>query len=134
MKNVNYNWIISQMDTKPSEDNLTDVVVVVHWRRCALTTVEGKDYTAEVYGTYSCPLPSGEDFTPYEDLTEEQVEGWLDAGLDVEQLNATLDSELENLINPPVIVLPLPWAPPTEEIVAEEEAATSAEEEDLTEE
>lgn len=112
---VNYNWSIVQMDTKPSEDNLTDVVVVIHWTRNAITTVDSKPYTAQSYGTYSCPLPTGEDFTPYEDLTEEQVEGWLDAGLDVESIDAGLETQLENLINPPIIVLPLPWSSPATE-------------------
>ena len=118
---INYNWSIVQMDTKPSEDNLTDVVVVVHWTRNAITEAEGKPYTAQSYGTYSCPLPSGEDFTPYEDLTQDQVEGWLDAGLDVDSIDEGLATQLENLINPPVIVLPLPWSTPAEEIVDEEE-------------
>lgn len=116
---INYNWSILQMDTKPSEDNLTDVVVVVHWTRNAITDAEGKPYTAQSYGTYSCPMPSGEGFTPYEDLTEDQVEGWLDSGLDVASIDAGLATQLADLINPPVIVLPLPWSPPAEEAVVE---------------
>lgn len=116
---INYNWSILQMDTKPSEDNLTDVVVVVHWTRNAITDAEGKPYTAQSYGTYSCPMPSGEGFTPYEDLTEDQVEGWLDSGLDVASIDAGLATQLADLINPPVIVLPLPWSSPAEEAVVE---------------
>lgn len=117
MENVNYEWVISQMETKPSEDNLTDVVVIVHWRRNASTTVNEKFYLADSYGTYSCPLPTGEGFTPYEDLTKVQVEGWLDAGLEVDKIDSALVSTLENMIDPPVIVLPLPWdeAPVVEE-------------------
>lgn len=30
-----YNWVINQMDTKPTEDGLTDVVSVIHWSRIA---------------------------------------------------------------------------------------------------
>lgn len=117
MENVNYEWVISQMETKPAEDSLSDVVVIVHWRRNATTAIDEKFYFTDSYGTYSCPLPSGEGFTPYEDLTKIQVEGWLDSGLDVAEIDAGLDSKLELLINPPVIVLPLPWdeAPVVEE-------------------
>jgi hypothetical protein len=107
-----YNWVVSQMDTKPQEDGLTDVVVTVHWRRNATTEVDGKVYAADVYGSMGCTTPSATDFTAYPDLTFEQVCGWLDAGLDVPALNANLDSQLENLINPPIISLPLPWATP----------------------
>jgi hypothetical protein len=60
-----------------------------------------------------CTTPSPTDFTAYPDLTFEQVCGWLNVGLDVATLDATLDTQLENLINPPIISLPLPWASPT---------------------
>ena len=119
MENVIYKWVISQMECKPAEEGLTDVVVTIHWRRNAATTVQGKDYFADIYGSYSCPMPSGEDFTPYEDLTEEQVEGWLDAGLDVDAIDAGLVGQLENQINPPIITLPLPWDKPSEVVFEE---------------
>jgi hypothetical protein len=108
------------MDTAPSLDGLTDVVVTVHWRRNA-TAIDGdKTYFADVYGAMACATPSETDFTAYPDLTFEQVCSWLDAGNDVEALNANLDAQIENQINPPIIVLPNPWATPTlqEEIVA----------------
>ena len=115
-----YEWVVSQMDTAPSLDGLTDVVVTVHWRRNA-TAIDGdKTYFADVYGAMACATPSETDFTAYPDLTFEQVCSWLDAGNDVEALNANLDAQIENQINPPIIVLPNPWATPTlqEEIVA----------------
>jgi hypothetical protein len=115
-----YNWVVSQMDTAPSLDGLTDVVVTVHWRRNAVAVDGDNTYFADTYGAMACATPSDTDFTAYPDLTFEQVCGWLDAGLDVEALNANLDAQIENQINPPIIVLPNPWATPTlqEEIVA----------------
>jgi hypothetical protein len=65
----------------------------------------------------ACATPSETDFTAYPDLTYEQVCGWLDAGLDVPALDANLDQQIENIINPPLITLPLPWAAPTEALV-----------------
>ena len=113
-----YNWVVSQMDTKPQEGNLTDVVVTVHWRRNALSVDGEKTYFADVYGAMACATPSETDFTAYPDLTFEQVCGWLDAGNNVEELNANLDDQIENQINPPIIVLPNPWIP-VETIVSE---------------
>jgi hypothetical protein len=109
METAVYNWIISQMDTKPHEDGLTDVVVTVQWRRSA-TLVDGdKIYYADVYGSMGCATPSATDFTAYPDLTFEQVCGWLEAGLDVSSLDINLDKQIEDQINPPIIVLPNPW-------------------------
>jgi len=115
-----YSWQVSQMDTAPSLDGLTDVVVTVHWRRNAVAVDGDKTYYANTYGSMGCTTPSETDFTAYPDLTFEQVCGWLDAGNDVEALNANLDAQIENQINPPIIVLPNPWATPTiqEEIIA----------------
>ena len=106
-----YNWVISQMDEVPQDGSLLDVVVTVHWRRNATTEVNGITYSTGVYGAMACTTPSPTDFTAYPDLTFEQVCGWLDAGLDVLALNAQLDTQLEDLINPPIVSLPLPWVP-----------------------
>jgi len=108
-----YQWLINQMDTKPNEDGLTDVVVTVHWTRTAEQYVGGEPILVSVYGTMGCTTPSSTDFTAYPDLTYEQVCGWLDAGLDVASIDLGLDQQIENIINPPIIVLPLPWQVPT---------------------
>jgi hypothetical protein len=115
-----YQWVINQMDTKPQEGNLLDVVVVVHWTRAAEQFVGGEPINVSVFGTMACQTPSETDFTAYPDLTYDQVCSWLDAGLDVPALDLGLDQQIENIINPPIIVLPLPWVPeptPPEPIV-----------------
>lgn len=110
-----YNWVVSSMDEYPTtSDNLTDVVFNVHWRRNATEIVGEKTYFADVFAMLYVPVPSPEDFTPYDDLTFEQVCGWLEAGLDTATIDASLAVRIENLINPPVVSLPLPWvASPT---------------------
>jgi hypothetical protein len=106
-----YNWVINQLDTKPQEGQLMDIVVVVHWTRTAEQYVGGEPINVSSYGTMACTTPSSTDFTAYPDLTYNQVCGWLDAGLDVPAIDAGLDGQIENIINPPIVVLPLPWAP-----------------------
>jgi hypothetical protein len=101
------NWVINQMDTKPQEGQLNDVVVVVHWTRIATQD----EIVVSSYGTMGCATPSETDFTAYPNLTQAQVEGWLNEGLDVATIDAGLDQQIANILNPPVIVLPLPWAP-----------------------
>jgi hypothetical protein len=105
-----YNWVISAMNEYPTTpDGLDDVVFTVHWRRNATEIVGDKTYFADTYGAQSVPAPDPDDFTPYPDLTFEQVCGWLEAALNVEAIDASLAQQIENQINPPVIQLPLPW-------------------------
>ena len=98
-------WVINQMDTKPQEDGLIDVVVTVHWTR----TAQDGDINVSSYGTMGCSTPSATDFTAYPDLTYDQVCGWLDAGLPVIDIDLGLQNQIDNIINPPIIVLPNPW-------------------------
>ena len=104
-----YNWVINQMDTKPQEGQLMDVVVVVHWTRTAEQYVGGEPINVSSYGTMGCATPSATDFTAYPDLTYDQVCGWLNAGLPVAEIDLGLDTQIQNIINPPIIVLPNPW-------------------------
>lgn len=108
-----FTWIINQLDTKPTEDGLTDVVVTVHWTRNAEQYFGGEPIIVTSYGTMPCQTPSSTDFTAYPDLTYDQVCGWLNAGLDVEAIDLGLQQQIDNIINPPIIVLPLPWEIPT---------------------
>jgi hypothetical protein len=104
-----YKWVIAQLDTAPSEDGLTDVVKTVHWRYQAEQVDGDKTYNAEVYGAMGCATPSDTDFTAYDDLTFDQVCEWLIAGNNVEAMELNLDTQIENLKNPPIVNLPLPW-------------------------
>lgn len=100
-----FNWTISQLDTAPQDGNLNDVVKTVHYR---YKGIDG-DYQAETYSTYACPQPSETDFTAYPDLTEADVIGWLEAGLNVDAMKAGIEAQIENLKNPPIVNLGLPW-------------------------
>ena len=108
---IEHYWIISSMDTAPSDDGLTDVVKTVHWRRDAKEIDGDKTYYGDVYGAMGCSAPDPMAFTPYDQLTFEQVCSWLEANLDVASLDASLDQQIANQKNPPIISLPLPWIP-----------------------
>ena len=101
------------MDTIPQTDGLLDVVSVIHWSRTAEQYVGGEPINVSSYGTMGCETPSETDFTAYPDLTYDQVCGWLNAGLDVTAIDASLQQQIDNIINPPIIVLPLPFENPT---------------------
>lgn len=103
------NWIISQLDCYPEHEGKPDVVFTIHWRRQA---TDGT-HMADVYGSQAVTLDAGAPFTPYADLTQAQVEGWLVDAMGVErvaELDAILAAQIEAQVNPPVVTPPLPWA------------------------
>jgi hypothetical protein len=101
------NWNISQLDCKVSESDLSDVCIVAHWQ-CS-DTVDG--YSASVYATCSLPSPDPESFTPYDQLTQNEVLEWIWAnGVDKDATEAAVAQQIENQKNPPVVSPALPWA------------------------
>ncbi len=113
---ITLSWIIERLLVKPTEGSLTDVVITADWR-CNGTD---ETYSGTCYGSCSFQPPTGS-FTPYPDLTQEQVLGWCYAnGVDQAAIEANVSMQIENQINPPVVTLPLPWVPvPTPVKVAE---------------
>ena len=100
-------WTVTAMDCYPQEDNLTDVVFNVHW---TCSGVDG-EYNGSVYSTCSVPLSGEGTFTPYSQLTQSQVLGWIWAnGVDQTATEAAVNQQIANQINPPVVTPPLPWA------------------------
>ena len=104
-----YTWTVTAMDCYPQEGGNTDVVFNCHW------TCSGTDgtYNASVYSTCSVPLSGEGTFTPYADLTQAQVLGWIWAdGVDQTATEAAVAQQIANQVNPPVVTPPLPWAAP----------------------
>jgi hypothetical protein len=105
---MNISWIIERLLVKPTEGTYSDVVITADWR-CNGTQDQ---YSGTCYGSASFAPPSGS-FTPYEDLTEQQVLDWCFAnGVDQKAIEANVTQQINNQINPPVIAPPLPWVPP----------------------
>ena len=115
----NFEFVISQLDSIPSLDGMDKVISVIHWR-AQKEYVRANDgvkdyknyYISSTYGALSVDAPHEASFTPYDEVTKEMVEGWLEAGLDTEAIEANLDAQIENFLNPPVVAFPLPWSDP----------------------
>jgi hypothetical protein len=107
---ITLSWIIERLLVKPTEGTHTDVVITADWR----CNGSQDNYSGTCYGSCSFAPPSGE-FTPYEDLTQDQVLSWCFAnGVDKTSIEANVSLQIENQINPPIIAPPLPWLPPVE--------------------
>lgn len=106
---ITNSWAVVQMDAYPEADGETDVVFNVHW---TLTATDGT-YQGYVYGSQAVELDPNAPFTPYADLTEAQVIGWVQDAMGPEQvasLEANVAQQIADQVNPPVVTPPLPWA------------------------
>ena len=100
-------WNISQLDCVPQTAEGADYVVTAHWQ---CTGVDGA-YSGQVYSTTSFAVVEGTSFTPYADLTQDQVLGWIwDNGVDKDATEAAVEGQIEAQINPPIVAPPLPWS------------------------
>ena len=107
---VNFTWLVSQLDSIPSLDGMDKVISTIHWRAQKQYEEDGVVvFTSDTYGALSLTAPHEASFTPYDEVTKEMVESWLEAGLDTEAIEANLDAQIENFLNPPIVAYPLPW-------------------------
>jgi len=101
-------WLVEQMSAYPQAEGKTNVVFLVAWR---LNGTDGT-YNATCYGTVSVTYVAGAPYTPYADLTQAQVIGWVKDAMGADQVaayEANIDKQIANQVNPPVVNPPLPW-------------------------
>ena len=103
-----YTWNIAQLERKISDG----VVYTAHWTVTATRAVTGgDDLTTSSYGSIGFSEPDPDNFTPYADLTEGQVVGWVLAALGDEQVETICDgltAQLDTKQNP-VDASGTPW-------------------------
>ena len=107
-----FKWTISVLNSRIEEtiegQELHDVVNVIHWRYKGTRIVDDIPYEMETYGSLGVEADPN-DFILYENLTEDDVIGWLEDGLDITEMQENLNKEIDLLINPVEETLPLPW-------------------------
>ena len=96
---MEFTWNVVQMDRLTSDG----FVITVHY---TVNAVDG-DYTASTYGTVGYTEEGA--FTPFSQLTEAVVVGWVQTSLDKDTVEAALAAQIDALKNP-VQESGLPWA------------------------
>lgn len=94
-----YNWKINALDAKIHENDLDNVIYTIHW------SFIGQDDSDELVsassiGTLGVQYNPENPFISYDDLTKEDVVGWLESGLDVDSMKENLDKQIELKKNP----------------------------------
>ena len=95
---MEFNWQVVQMDRLTSDG----FVVTVHY---TVNAVDG-DYTASTYGTVGYTEEGA--FTPYSQLTEAVVVGWVQTSLGKDTVEQSLAAQIDAQKNP-VSESGLPW-------------------------
>ena len=103
---TNFQWVIPQDSMVTAKQIGTDIDVVIQVN--AYRQVSDETTSTQIPVCVGLTPPT-EGFIPYADLTQEIVEGWLNAGTDVAALDAELAVQLDNIINPKTVVLPNPF-------------------------
>ena len=95
---MEFTWSVVQMDRLTSDG----FVVTVHYN---VSAVDG-EFTASTYGTVGYTEEGA--FTPYSQLTEAVVVGWVQTSLGKDTVEEALATQIEALKNP-VSESGLPW-------------------------
>lgn len=114
---TSYSWSFEALETIPFSDGQQNIVYNVHWRLYGSRQKQNESgsYLVDVFGVQAlAPYVSGSPFIPFESLTSETVTGWvLDAmGEKYGNLTASLSQRIDDIVNPPTLVLTPPWVTP----------------------
>lgn len=106
---ANATWDIAQLERHlPDGDTCPDgAVYTAHWT----VSLEENGETASSYGSVGIGEPDPADFTPFDQLTKEQVVNWVLSTLGIDQV-VTIEEALHNQIQQklnPTSASGLPW-------------------------
>ena len=90
---------INKLEVKIESDGLSNIVHKIHFTK---TDEETGELKKVVMAIGSVGLPDPENFTEYDDLTEELVMGWLD-------VDAALSSNVSHSLSPNCVIEDVPW-------------------------
>jgi len=106
---ITYAWAVNSMTAYPEAEGEQNVVFQIAWVCSATDGV----YNSATYGSVDTTYVAGTPFTPYNELTLQQVNGWVADALGPEGIAkayADCDAAIEAQQNPTQPVTPpLPW-------------------------
>ena len=110
---ISYAWAVNQMTAYPEFAGQQDVVFRIAWV-CSAT--DGT-YNSATYGTVDVTYVAGAPYTPYDQITLDQANGWVANALGEEGIakayadcDAAIDAQT---VQDKPVTLPLPWNVPT---------------------
>lgn len=118
---ITYTWSLTSLKKKTSGD-LNDIIVQTYWQKKG-TDGDGNEGTFSGATPFDPDQVDPENFTTFEDLTEEQVLDWIKAvvvGNYEQHVNEKIAEQIEAKKNPVIEVSSgaFPWSPPSSDTPA----------------
>ena len=107
-----YTWKIINLPCYPEHQGQQSVVFNVVWR---LDGTDGNGHFGEAYGSTPITYDPTTPFTPFTQLQESEVIGWVETALGADglaNLHSYVDNAIQQQINPPVYNAVPPWPQP----------------------
>jgi len=98
-----YTWNNKTVDAYPSFEGETDVIFNVHWR---LTGEDTDGNVGSTYGTIALDTSDLSNFTAFADITEADVNGWVETAMGEDEVQAkkdAIDAQIAEIVNPTVV-------------------------------
>jgi hypothetical protein len=105
---INYVWSAEKLDCYPMLDGQPNVVFNINWK----VSANNENYTSEFHGVQYVNYAPNISFTPYADLTNNQIIDWVKNAIGVKkiiEIEQNLAGVLANKESPSAVTLPLPW-------------------------
>ena len=106
---ITYTWEFPTLRVKLDDAQLQNVVYMVDWTYTGRDAANNRVY---VYGQVPVSSPDPTNFTPFEQLTKEQVQGWVEAVLGAQQIaamQASIAAQIDEAANPVDAAKLPPW-------------------------
>ena len=118
-----YNWNIKFMDIIPSIDGYENFVTRIYWDYIGINE---NGISSKIEGYTEWNEVDKPHFVFYNDITLEIATTWLEEYNDTNNLQSIIDKKIDDIVNPPIINLPLPWTQePTTTTTTIEEITTT---------
>lgn len=106
---IAYNWQFESLDVYPTYQTVANAVESMHWQ---LTADDGLGHHATAAGESKAGAVDLDNFIPYNDLTLAVVQGWCEAVIgseDLDAIKAMLVGQIAEQVSPTVSSLAPPW-------------------------
>jgi hypothetical protein len=114
-----YEWRVLGFEVLPESGSETNVVKSVLFKMYGtdgthtVFAVKGGDAYPTGYGQADFPPPDPSHFKPFSQFTKNEIDAWLDANISEQDqiaMRASIDLQIQELQNPPVVELAPPWS------------------------
>lgn len=106
---MNLTWKILKFECVPFQEGLQNVVVNIHFECIGQENVNGVIYTSTSDGVATIGYPDVNHFTPFENITKEQVIGWIEKTAHYKAALSKIKNEINFLKKPQVIEMSSPF-------------------------